>query len=489
MRLSNASIGRLPGHIRRPSYDCARVTSGIVHLGIGAFHRAHQAVVIDDLLASGATDWGIIGASLRSADTYDALAPQDCLYTVAVRSGAGTEHRIIGSVLQTEVAKNNPAQLIARMADPATRIVSLTITEKGYCHTPQTGELDSSHPDIVHDLAHPDAPRSAPGFIVAALARRRAANTAPFTVLSCDNLSANGHTVKRILTQFASLRSPELGKWIAEHAACPSTMVDRIVPETTDADRAAVAAELGMTDAWPVITEPFTQWIVEDTFSAGRPDFARAGVQLVADVTPFEHMKLRLLNASHSALAYLGYLAGYETIAETMTDDRFAAFARGVMADAAVTLSMPEGTDLAAYSASLLKRFANPALRHRTWQIAMDGSQKLPQRLLGTMQDRLRQGLPIDTHALAVAGWLRYVTAIDEKGQAIDVRDPIARELADIAKAAGSVADRLAPALLDVRSIFGEFGNDPRLRSAVTRALGRLFDLGARQAVQAWRPS
>ena len=488
MRLSNASLDRLHSHIRRPSYDRARVTPGIVHLGIGAFHRAHQAVVIDDLLAAGATDWGIIGASLRSPDTQDALAPQDCLYTVAIRSGAGTEHRIIGAVLATDVAKNNPAHLIARMADPATRIVSLTITEKGYCHTPQTGDLNADHPDIVHDLAHPDAPRSAPGFILAALARRRASGVAPFTVLSCDNLSANGRTVKRILTQFAHLRSPELGNWIADHLACPSTMVDRIVPETTEADRAAVAAELGMTDAWPVITEPFTQWIVEDNFPAGRPDFARAGVQLVADVTPFEHMKLRLLNASHSALAYLGYLAGHETIAATMTDDRFVALARGVMADAAVTLSMPEGTDLAAYSTSLLERFANPALRHRTWQIAMDGSQKLPQRLLGTMQDRLHLGLPIDTHALAVAGWMRYVTGVDEKGQAIDVRDPIAGELAGIAKAAGPVADRLAPALLDVRSIFGEFGNDPRLRSTVTRALALLYELGARQAVQAWLP-
>ena len=488
MRLSNANLDRLPGHIRRPGYDRARITSGMIHLGIGAFHRAHQAVVIDDLLASGATDWGIIGASLRSSDTYDALTPQDCLYAVAVRSGAGTEHRIIGAVLQTEVARTNPAHLIARMADPATRIVSLTVTEKGYCHTPQTGELNADHPDIVHDLAHPDAPRSAPGFIVAALARRRAAGTAPFTVLSCDNLAANGHTVKRILTQFAHLRSPELGKWIADHVACPSTMVDRIVPETTDADRAAVSAQLGMTDAWPVISEPFTQWIVEDHFPAGRPDFARAGVQLVADVTPFEHMKLRLLNASHSALAYLGYLAGYQTIAETMTDDRFAAFARGVMEDASVTLSMPQGTDLAGYSASLLQRFANPALHHRTWQIAMDGSQKLPQRLLGTMQDRLRQGLPIDTHALAVAGWMRYVTGIDENGQTIEVRDPIAGELAALAREAGPVVDRLAPALLDVRSIFGEFGTDPRLRATVTRALARLYELGARQAVQAWRP-
>jgi fructuronate reductase len=489
LRLSNASLDRLPSQVRRPGYDRARVTPGIVHLGIGAFHRAHQAVVIDDLLASGATDWGIVGASLRSADTYHALAPQDCLYAVAVRSGAGIEYRIIGSVLETQVAKTNPLQLIARMADPLIRIVSLTITEKGYCHTPQTGELNTDHPDIVHDLANPDAPRSAPGFIVAALARRRELGIAPFTVLSCDNLSANGHTVKRILTQFASLRSRELGQWIAEQVACPSTMVDRIVPETTDADRAAVAADLGLTDAWPVITEPFTQWIVEDRFPAGRPDFARAGVQLVSDVTPFEHMKLRLLNASHSALAYLGYLAGFETIAAVMTDDRFAAFARGVMEEAAVTLSMPAGTDLAAYSASLLKRFANPALHHRTWQIAMDGSQKLPQRLLGTMQDRLRLGLPIDTHALAVAGWMRYVTARDENGKAIDVRDPLAAELASIAAKAGPVADRLAPALLDVRSIFGELGDDTTMRSAVTRALAQLYEVGARQAVQAWRPA
>jgi fructuronate reductase len=489
LRLSNASLDRLPGQIRRPGYDRARVKPGIVHLGIGAFHRAHQAVVIDDLLARGAVDWGIVGASLRSPDTRDALAPQDSLYTVAIRSGAGTEHRIIGSVLDTEVTRANPAPLIARMSDPTTRIVSLTITEKGYCHTPQTGELDQQHPDIVHDLQNPDAPRSAVGIIVTALSRRRDAGLAPFTVLSCDNLSANGHTVKRIVTQFATLRSRELGNWIGNEVAFPSTMVDRIVPETTDTDRASVASALGMTDAWPVITEPFTQWIVEDRFSAGRPDFASVGVQLVADVTPFEHMKLRLLNASHSALAYLGYLAGYETIAATMTNDRFAALARQVMADAAPTLEMPAGTDLAGYSASLLQRFSNPALHHRTWQIAMDGSQKLPQRLLATMQDRLQLGLPIDTHALAVAGWMRYVTAADEQGRAIDVRDPVAAKLKAIAESAGPVADRLAPALLEIDSIFGTLGSDPRMRSAVKQALAKLYEVGARQAVEALRPA
>jgi fructuronate reductase len=487
VRLSDANLRRLPGQIRQPAYDRSLVSPGIVHLGIGAFHRAHQAVVIDDLLAGGAMDWGIVGASLRSPATRDALAPQDCLYTLAVRSGAGTDHRIIGSVLANEVVPEKPGQLIAQMASPVTRIVSLTVTEKGYCHTPQTGDLDEHHPDIVHDLQNPGTPRSAVGFLVAALARRRIAGTAPFTVLSCDNLSANGHTVGRIVTQFASLRSRNLAKWIEAEVAFPSTMVDRIVPETTEADRAAVSSALGMTDAWPVVTEPFTQWIVEDRFPAGRPDFSAAGVQLVSDVTPFEHMKLRLLNASHSALAYLGYLAGHETIAATMTDARFVAFARQVMQDAAPTLAMPEGTDLAGYSASLLQRFSNPALHHRTWQIAMDGSQKLPQRLLATMQDRLRLGLPIETHALAVAGWMRYVTATDEQGGTIDVRDPLAPKLKAIADTVGPVAELLAPALLEVDQIFGALGGDPRMRDAVADALAKLYALGARQAVQTFQ--
>lgn len=303
-------------------------------------------------------------------------------------------------------------------------------------------------------------------------------------MLCCDNLAANGHTVQRIVTQFAALRSKDLGKWIADTTAFPCTMVDRIVPETTDADRDAIASALGLRDAWPVTTEPFTQWVVEDRFAAGRPDLAAAGVELVADVKPFELMKLRLLNASHSALAYLGYLAGYETIADTMTDPHFARLAAQVMEEAAVTLTMPAGTDLAAYRASLLKRFSNPALHHRTWQIAMDGSQKLPQRLLGAMQDRLGKGLPITTHALAVAGWMRYVTAIDEQGRAIDVRDPLAGELAALARQAGPVAERLAPALLGIEKVFGPLGAEPRLREAATAALAQLYAKGARQAVE-----
>ncbi|SFK27756.1 mannitol dehydrogenase family protein [Bradyrhizobium sp. Gha] len=489
MRLGSSNLDQLPAAIRPPAYDRSRVTPGIVHLGLGAFHRAHQAVVIDDCLAAGTTSWGIVGASLRSPDTRDALAPQDHLYTVAVRAAEGTEHRIVGALLESVVAREKPAALVERMADPAIRIVSLTVTEKGYCHTPQTGDLDERHPDVVHDLNNLDRPRSAPGFIVAALARRRALGVQPFTVLCCDNLAANGHTVQRIVTQFAALHSKELSKWIADTATFPCTMVDRIVPETQETDREAVAAALGMRDAWPVITEPFTQWVVEDRFAAGRPDLAAAGVALVADVKPFELMKLRLLNASHSALAYLGYLAGYETIADTMQNPHFARLAARVMEDAAVTLTMPAGTDLAAYRASLLKRFANPALHHRTWQIAMDGSQKLPQRLLGAMYDRLARNLPIATHALAVAGWMRYVTATDEQGRAIDVRDPLATELAGLAREAGPVAERLAPALLGVTKVFGPLGTEPRLREAVTAALGRLYAHGAQHAVETLVPA
>jgi fructuronate reductase len=369
------------------------------------------------------------------------------------------------------------------MADPATRIVSLTVTEKGYCHAPQTGELDEAHPDIVHDLASPQAPHSAAGFLVEALARRKQAGAPPFTILCCDNLSANGRTVQRIVTRFAALRSKDLAHWIEDRAAFPSTMVDRIVPETTDADRAAVSSALGMTDAWPVVTEPFTQWIVEDRFASGRPDFAAAGVQLVSDVTPFEHMKLRLLNASHSALAYLGYLAGYETVADTMKDPSYRRLVGGLMDDAATTLKMPPGADVAAYKRALLERFDNPALRHRTWQICMDGSQKLPQRLLGTIRDRLAAGTPIDRLAMGVAGWMRYVTGVDEQGKPIDVRDPLSARLKAIADEAGMAAERLAPALVGVREIFGDLGDDARFRDAVRVALTRIIVKGAKVAV------
>jgi fructuronate reductase len=472
MRLSLSALERLPAEVARPIYDMNAVRIGIVHLGIGAFHRAHQAVYVDDRLAAGETDWGICGASLRSPET------------VAIRSGSGERLRVIGAVRRLLVAPSNPAALLDAMADPTVRIVSLTVTEKGYCHDPAAGDLQPDHPDVVADLAAPERPRSVPGVLVEALRRRRTSGVAPFTVLCCDNLPENGHTVGRVLVQFAGLRDPDLGRWVENEVAFPSTMVDRIVPATSDADRTAVAARLRVSDAWPVMTEPFTQWVIEDRFGNGRPRFEDAGAELVADVAPYELMKLRLLNGSHSTLAYLGYLAGYETVSDVMTDPAFVRLVQGLMDEEVTpTLSLPPGADLAGYKRSLLERFTNPALKHRTWQIAMDGSQKLPQRLLGTIRDRLAAGAPIPRLALGVAAWMRYVTGIDEQGRPIDVRDPLAKRLRGLADEAGP-ADRLAPALFSVREVFGDdLPRDPRFTKPVTDALDALFRNGARAVV------
>jgi len=304
----------------------------------------------------------------------------------------------------------------------------------------------------------------------------------------CDNLPANGRTVARVVSRFAALRDPDLGRFLESEVAFPSTMVDRIVPATTDADRASVAARLGVEDSWPVMTEPFTQWVIEDRFGQGRPRFEDSGAELVADVAPYELMKLRLLNGSHSTLSYLGYLAGYETVSDVMADPAFAELVRGLMDDEVTpTLAVPPGADLAGYKRSLIERFRNPALKHRTWQIAMDGSQKLPQRLLGTIRDRLRADAPIPRLALGVAAWMRYVTGTDEKGQTIDVRDPMSARLRSIADEAGPTAERLAPALLGVQEIFGELAMDPRFSTAVTEALGRLFAVGSRRTVEELR--
>jgi fructuronate reductase len=484
-RLSDATLAALPGAVRRPAYDRAAVIPGIVHLGIGAFHRAHQAFYTDEVLADD-PGWGIVAVSLRSPETREALTPQNGLYTLATRSGAGEQLRVIGAVQRVLVAPEEPEALLTAMADPRVRIVSLTITEKGYCHDPATGELNEAHLGIRHDLAEPHAPETAPGLIVEALSRRWAEGTPPFTVLTCDNLPANGRVVKRILDRFARLRDPDLGAWVAGELACPATMVDRITPATTDEDRARIAASLGVYDAWPVVTEPFTQWAVEDRFPSGRPAWEKAGAELVDDVEPYELMKLRLLNGAHSSLAYLGYLAGYETVWEAMGDPAFAAFARGAMDEATPAVPPPPGADLAAYKAALIERFRNPALRHRTWQICMDGSQKLPQRLLGTIRDLLAQGAPFGRLALGVAGWMRYATGVDEGGRPIDVRDPLAARLREVADRAGPTAARLAPALLSLRDVFGtDLSADPRFAAAVTDALNRLYRLGARRTVAA----
>jgi len=482
-RLSNATLGCLPAAIARPAYDRASIATGIVHLGLGAFHRAHQAVYTDALLGEDAR-WGILGVSLRSPDTRDALAPQDGLFDVATMDGDHTHHRVVGSLTGLVVAPEDPQRLLARLADPAVRIVSTTVTEKGYSHDPATGRLREDDADIRHDLGRGDRPRTTLGTIVHALKRRRDAGLAPFTVLACDNLPANGHTLRGLTIRFAELVDSDLGNWITEEVRFPSTMVDRIVPATTDADRDAVAAALGLADAWPVMAEPFSQWVIEDDFGLGRPAWDQSGAQFVRDVAPYELMKLRLLNGAHSTLAYLGYLMRCETVAEAMQQPALARLIEEMMREE-VTPTLPSltGFDLPAYRASLLERFRNRALKHRTSQIAMDGSQKLPQRLLGTIRDRLARGQSIDRLALGVAAWMRYVTGFDENGKAIEVRDPLAPRLRAIADEAGPIATRLAPALLGVREVFGtDLPADPRFASTVEAALHRLF-AGARTTV------
>jgi len=393
--------------------------------------------------------------------------------------------QVIGAVKDVLVAPESPEALLRALTDPAVAIITLTVTEKGYCYDPATAALDEKHPDIVHDLSAPASPRTTPGFLVEALRRRRAAKVAPFTVLCCDNLPHNGRTVAGIVTRFAELSDPQFAHFIRNEIAFPSTMVDRITPATTDTDRAAIAARIGCEDAAAAITEPFSQWVIEDRFTGGvRPDWSIAGAEFVSDVAPYENMKLRLLNGAHSTLAYLGYLAGYETVSDTMRDPNYRRLAEGLMDDAATTLKMPPGADVASYKRALIERFNNPALKHRTWQICMDGSQKLPQRLLGSIRDRLAAGAPVDRLVMGVAGWMRYVTGIDEHGQPIDVRDPLSARLRAIADEAGRVADRLAPALLAVREIFAaELADDPRFRTAVTAALARIIEKGAKQAV------
>ncbi len=457
--------------------------TGIVHLGLGAFSRAHLALYTED---AGDPDWGILGVSLQRPDQRDLLAPQDCLYTAVERGPEGATARIVTCLTGALVAPEDPEAVLAAMSAAATRIVTLTITEKGYCHDPATGRLNLTHPTIAHDLAHPAAPRGAIGFLVEALRRRQAAGQRPFTVLCCDNLPANGRVLAHLVEAFATQRDAALAAWITAETRFPCSMVDRIVPATTAADVAEVAALTGFEDAAPVIHEPFRQWVIEDHFVDGaRPRWEAGGAQFVTEVEPFEHMKLRLLNGAHSALAYLGYLGGHETIAQTLADPGYASFVERLWRDEIVpVVPPPPETDLLAYVAALAARFSNPAIRHRTWQIAMDGSQKLPQRLLGTIRERLARDLPLPCLALVIAGWIRYVGGVDEQGAPIDVRDPLGDRLRAVQAEWPEDPEARVRAVLALGQIFGEdLPADKRFTAAVTAAYRDLLAHGARAAV------
>ena len=487
-RLSLASLATSVPAVRKPSYAPGALRPGIVHLGLGAFVRGHVAIYTEDAIALRGGDWGIIGVSLRHPDQRDRLTPQDGLYTALERGPVARPPRIVGCLREILVAPESPETVLQRMTDPAIRIVSLTVTEKGYGHDPATGRLNHEHPDIAHDIGAPQSPHSAVGLIAEALSRRRDAGIAPFTVMSCDNLPQNGKLLKGLVCDFAALRDSRLVDWIDRFGAFPSSMVDRVVPPVTDADRADVESLTGLFDASPVMHEPFSQWVLEDRFVEGaRPAWHECGVDIAADVKPYEDMKLQLLNGAHTALAYLGYLSGHEMISQAIGDPALQGFVRRLWDDEVIpVVAAPPGVDLAAYTATVQSRFANPFVRHRTWQVAMDGSQKLPQRILPAVRARLARGLAMPRLALIVAAWIVYARGIDEANQAIDVRDPLAGALRDRLGAAPRTPAGQVEAALSFKSIFGDdLIANGRFRDALQTAYGQLVRLGAARAAAA----
>ncbi|MEM6372199.1 MAG: mannitol dehydrogenase family protein [Pseudomonadota bacterium] len=462
--------------------DQPRPGTGIVHLGLGAFFRAFGCVYVADAMAASGGDWGIVGVSLRSRSTRDALRPHGWQYASVSLTPEGETIREISVLNDVIVAPEAPLDVLSAMAAPDVRIVTLTVTEKGYCHHPATGALNLNHPDIIADLAS-EIPVSAPGYLVRALQMRRANGLAPFTMLSCDNLPDNGKVVRGVVLDLAQRIDPGLADWIATHARFPSCMVDRITPATTPGDIERIAQMTGRSGGAPVLHEPFSQWAIEDDFVDGaRPDFAAAGAEMVQDVTAHEHMKLRMLNGTHSALAYTGYLAGHETVAACAADPVFAAYLRRLWAEITPAVAPPDGVDLSVYADALFRRYANPAIQHRTWQIAMDGSQKLPQRLLGTLRANLDAGRPTAALCIAVAAWMRYVTGVDEAGDPIDVRDPMAKQLRALC-ANQTTPEGVVDALLSVEDIFPS-NLAPRLAPGVKKAARLVWDAGARAAVK-----
>ncbi|MDF0488210.1 mannitol dehydrogenase family protein [Sphingomonas sp. H39-1-10] len=478
MRLSTETLAGLPAEIARPAYDRSAVKRGVVHLGIGAFHRAHQAAYFEAALAAGDLRWGITSVSLRSGSVRDQLAPQDCLYALVVRDGDARSVSIIGAEQAVLVAPEDPAAVVAALAHPDARIVTLTITEKGYKLDRAKGTLLADDADVAADCASLAAPRTAPGFLAAGLAARRSAGLGPLTVISCDNLPHNGALLREAVLAVARANDPALAEWIAAEVAFPASMIDRIVPATTDADVAALAADLGVEDRAMVKTEPFSQWVIEDHFVTERPDFAALGVQLTQAVAPWEDAKLRLLNGAHSGIAYLGALGGDAFVHEFVATPAGRGFVDALWDEAQTTLDPPEGLDIAAYRTALMGRFANSALQHRTRQIAMDGSQKLPQRLLATIAERSKADEPVDALALAVAAWMRWQAGVTDAGETFTVDDPAAETLGALSAGAPDTAARV-DALL---GFFG-FAADAEVRATLVRHLTILETAGARAAV------
>ena len=426
LKLNQAALPKLENRARVPQYDRTQYKSGIVHMSVGGFHRSHQALYIDELMDQEPGDWLITGVGLLDSDKgpLEALAAQDHYYTVVERTADEDTIKIVGAIHETLHAPSNPKAVLDRLQDPAIKILSLTITEKGYCYDAK-GDLDPNNAGIAHDLKNLDAPKTGIGYVVSALKNRKDANMQPFTVMSCDNLPGNGHRTHHIVSQFAKLVDPALAQWIDTNVKFPNAMVDRITPATTDKTVQFVKDRCGIDDAWPVVCEDFRQWVLEDNFGQGRPAFEKAGVQMVNDVEPYELMKVRLLNGSHSALSYLSYLMGYREVDVAMADPLMSGFVRAYM-DNDVTPSVPSvpGIDLNEYKDTLIRRFSNPAISDKVQRLAEDGSQKIPNAILPCIRHALKNNLSIDFACLALAGWFRYMTGTDEQLEAIEIKDP-----------------------------------------------------------------
>jgi len=472
----------LPQHaarIRVPGYDRSALTPSVVHFSVGGFHRAHQLVYLDDLAEQGNTDWGVIGVGLRSPAMRDALRPQDHLYTVVERSREGESARVIGSLTDYLYAPDAPDAVLAVLTDERTRLVTMTVTGNAYLIDAASGEFAPDAAALA-DLADPASPRSLFGYIVTALDRRRRAGLPPFTVLSCDNMKANGQAARAAVVGFARLQDDELACWIDQHVSFPGSMVDRITPSTSVEDRDAIAGRFGVADRWPVVTEPYSQWVMEDDFCNGRPPLEDVGVQFVPDVGDHELMKTRLLNASHSAMGHLGVLAGLTFVPDLLADPLLRRYVTRLMAvEIAPLLPSPAAIDLAEYQQSLLRRFADPAIGDRLDRLCRRGSSKVPLYLLPSLRAALAQGRPSELLTLAVAGFCRYLQGVDTQGREILLADDRAEELGALARAGGTDPRPL----LALQPVFGDLGTDPAFVAALTRALRELEAHGVHGAV------
>ena len=485
--VAGTTLAELAGRVRVPAYDRAAMSVGIMHLGVGGFHRSHQAMYLDRLMASGRDlDWALCGVGVLPADrrVVEVLNGQDGLYTLVIKHPDGRlEPQIIGSIAAMMYLPGDTRAVVEAMAAPSVRIVSLTITEGGYLTDPVSGEFDAGHPSIQPDLQPGAEPVTAFGLITAALALRRRRGIAPFTVMSCDNVPGNGQVARRAVVSFARLLDPSQADWIEHSVAFPNSMVDRITPRSDDADRAALAEKFGVDDLWPVVCEPFTQWVLEDNFPTGRPAWEQVGVQLVQDVAPYELMKLRMLNAGHQVICYLGALAGFGYCHEVCQHPVFRAFLNTFMAsEAAPTLPPVPGVDLDDYRHTVIDRFSNPYIRDTLARLCADSSDRIPKFLLPSVRHNLAHGGPIERSALVIAAWARYAEGVDDAGHQIEVVDPMREQL--IAEAARQPEDPTA--FLAQRELFGDLVDDHRFTDAYLRALTSLHTVGALASVKAW---